>query len=64
MTACTSIDIYDGLTFIGHVVEHDKGQRCEAFTATGTAIGVFASRAKAARTVYEAAHEQRHEKAA
>jgi hypothetical protein len=54
----TSTDIYNGMTFIGHVVERDKGRRCEAFTAGGAAIGVFTSRAKAARSVYEAADKQ------
>lgn len=51
-------DIYNGLTFIGHVTERDKGRRCEAFSAAGEALGVFPSPAKAARAVYEAAQDQ------
>jgi hypothetical protein len=46
--AITTTDIYDGLTFIGHVVERDKARRFDAFTAAGTALGVFTSPTKAA----------------
>lgn len=56
----TSIDIYHGRHFLGHVVERDKGRRCEAFSAAGQALGVFPSPAKASRAVYEAAHDQQH----
>lgn len=58
------IDIYDGLTFIGHVVERDGGRRCEAHSASGQALGVFASPRKAATAVYEAAIEQQRGAAA
>lgn len=54
----TSTDVYDGRTFIGHVVDRDKGRRWEAFTAAGVPIGVFTSPAKAARAVYQAAQDQ------
>lgn len=58
MSNTTAIEIYNGLTFIGHVTERDKGRRCEAFSVTGEALGVFPSPAKAATAVYEAAHGQ------
>lgn len=59
-TTSTRIDVYDGLQFLGHVVDRHKGRRCEAFSAAGSALGVFPSPRKAARAVYEAAREQRH----
>ena len=60
MTTDISTDIYNGRTFIGHVVERDKGRRCEAFSAAGQALGVFTSPTKAARAVYEAASGQQN----
>ena len=60
----TSIDIYDGRHFIGHVVERDNGGRCEAHTVSGRALGMLPSLRKAAKAVYDAACEQRREAAA
>ena len=54
------VSVYDGRRFLGHVTERDGGKRCEAFAATGRALGVFTSPAKAARAVYEADREQQH----
>jgi hypothetical protein len=52
------IDICDGRTCIGQVVERDKGKRCEAYTAAGQEIGGFPSHTKAARAICEAARQQ------
>jgi hypothetical protein len=60
----STIDIYDGRTCIGQVVERDKGKRCEAYTAAGQEIGVFPSHKKAARAVCEAARQQPSQEAA
>jgi hypothetical protein len=56
----STIDIYDGRRFLGHVIERDGAKRCDAYSATGQAIGVFPSPAMAARAVYETAIDQQH----
>lgn len=50
--------IYLSLTFIGEVVERDS-RRFEGFDSSGEALGVFQSRAKAARAVLDHDVEER-----
>lgn len=54
----TEILVYDGRQCLGWIIERDS-RRCEAYTAAGNAIGVFAGREKATTAVCEAAREQR-----
>jgi hypothetical protein len=60
----STVDIYDGREFIGHVVERHGGKAFRAVAADGRILGEFPSRLTAARAVYRAATIQQQVAAA
>jgi hypothetical protein len=57
------IAVCDGLRYIGCVIERDA-KRCQAYDASGQALGVFSGPQKAVSAVCESAREQHPEVAA